>query len=188
MKILKKIIKTILILLITVWIGFWLYKQYALKDFNEQEALKTGRIIKIRDMLYSIYTINNYPILLMSKDNGKTWYQKNFRGIFGVFPELEILDFDPMVDIISVRGKVSIIKHVTKGDWEPFDGFYIFSYSIDEGNSWHIEYKLFSKTTRQYLYGTSLKNKPNTYSYYDKITNTNHKLKQDPSEIVQIKK
>lgn len=180
----KKMFLTALILLILIWTGFLIYKKYSLRDFNIQEASKTGRIISIRGYFYNIHFVNKYPILLMSDDQGKTWYKKNIRGIWHVFPLLEFLQLDnPIVDVISIDKTIYIVSRKRHALYDPFSGFFFSYKSNNDGKSWSscftLEPPIYDRSNHVY--------KPGLYSFYDNKTSTKHRLKLDPSEVIQGK-
>ena len=171
-----------LILLILIWVGFGVYKQYSLWDFNIQEASKTGRIINIRGHWYNIHFVNKYPILLMSDDQGKTWHEKNMRGIWNVFPMFEFLKLDnPIVDVISKEKTIYIVSKQQYMSWDDSTGFFFRYKSNNEGKNWSS-----CTTSDTEYYGRSnYAHEPYCYYTYDNEVKARHNLEQDYSEVVQ---
>lgn len=145
---------------------------------NISWTVKNSRVVEIRDRWYSPQVINEYPLLLVSDDHGKTWTEKNIRGIWNLFPLLDVLQLDnPIVDIISSEGTIYIVSHSKYGTWDNSSGFYFSYKSDDDGQSWS---SLPYNTIR--IMRTKLQNQPNKYFF--RINEKTHTIEHDYSVII----
>lgn len=120
----------------------------------------------------------------MSDDAGKTWYEKNIRGVWNVFPLPEFVQLDsPIVDVISIDNVIYIMSRSKYGSWDDTSGFFFRYKSADEGQSWS-DCLTFDT---QFFGRSNLAEKPYRYSTYDNNTETEHWFKQDDAIVIQAK-